>query len=709
MLLDATAIRSLELVEGSLGGIKGSLLSFLARGTATAAGQRRIREWLCSPLYRQGDINERLDVVSAFMQLPEALGTFQRALLGAPDCERLLPKVATLLASVTSSTQDEMDLDEDVDEGKNTWGRQEPAAEAVKEDTNVSATAPGHHAGVTPARFLPAVRLFEGLGILLEAVYSLKHAVDSNRIGGATALPPLARALTHGAEVADTLASLQQLFHPERFNLGKDGLTLQPGVCEAYDSASAQVEAAQKVLEEVQERERRALGQGASAATLKKVKLVEFAGEILLEVPVALKPRLPAAYSIVKETKAVLRVTIPDALVASERLTAAKSAADAAILSFLGQSADLFLGSYSSFLGFCSAVAALDALASFAEVTHPQAAPPGCAFCRPTFAANATVSDEHPPPLQLQGLWNPQLLLAENSAAQITITTAAAAPLSWSRTRHNNAAAPNIQPNNLFLGGPNESSSTLVLTGANTGGKSTLLRSTCLAVIMAQIGAYVPCSTAELAPVDRIFTRMGAQDRINSGESTFCVEMTETAAVLRHAQRASLVILDELGRGTSTHDGHAIAAAVATWLTRSTQCRMLFATHYHALTQDRDVLAAGAILGHMDSSVEETGLVPSYRLMAGPAPQGSCGIAVAAKAGLPAGLVQHAQHMAKVLERKVGGGGEVKNHWKLERMRSEIINSLRAISAGVGSSSGQNTCRKAVPELQAAVRQALLA
>ena len=721
MLLDATAISSLELVEGSLGGIKGSLLSFLASGTATAAGQRRIREWICSPLYRQGDINERLDVVSAFMQLPEGLGAFQWALSHAPDCERVLPKVATLLAAICTSNDDKMDLDDEEFETeietKKKWAGDVKNNSASMATLQVEESAAGSTAAITPARFLPAVRVFEGLGIMLEAVYTLKHAVDSHRIGGAMALPPLARALTHGAEVAEALSSLQQLFHPERFKADEEGLTLQPGICQKYDSASAEVVAARAALEKVEERERQALGQvhqGATPATLRKVILVEFAGEMVLEVPIIFKNSLSNEYSIVKETKTVVRVSIPDVAIAAERLAAAKAAREEAILNFLSQSADLFLSAYSSFLGFCSAVAALDALASFAEVTHPENAPSGCAFCRPTFTANANAGDHHPPSLHLHGLWNTQLLLAESTSKPQP--TAGFAQGQWSRSRYNNnhtssaavAPIPNIQPNDLILGGPDAVSSTLLLTGANTGGKSTLLRSACLAVIMAQVGAYVPCTEATLAPVDRIFTRMGAQDRIVSGESTFCVEMTETAAVLRHAQRSSLVILDELGRGTSTHDGHAIAAAVAWWLTQTTQCRMLFATHYHALNHDANVLAAGAVLGHMESSVDDSGLVPSYQLMPGPAPQGSCGIAVAAKAGLPAGLVQQAQRMAKVLETQGKATGEDD---KLEKLRCKVVQRLRCVAAGfeITCYSGYNPAVGSLTEMQAAVQEALLA
>merc|ERR1711879_270829 len=115
------------------------------------------------------------------------------------------------------------------------------------------------------------------------------------------------------------------------------------------------------------------------------------------------------------------------------------------------------------------------------------------------------------------------------------------------------------------------------------GGKSTLLRQACVCVIMAQIGCFVPATSASLTVVDRIFTRIGANDRIMSGQSTFFVELDETSTILNHATDKSLVILDELGRGTSTFDGTGIAYAVATHVAHEIKCRTLFSTHYHLL------------------------------------------------------------------------------------------------------------------------------
>jgi DNA mismatch repair protein MSH6 len=130
----------------------------------------------------------------------------------------------------------------------------------------------------------------------------------------------------------------------------------------------------------------------------------------------------------------------------------------------------------------------------------------------------------------------------------------------------NQAAVKKFVPNDTVINDPVKNNLVLLVTGPNMGGKSTLLRQTCLAVILAQIGCYVPASKCVLTPVDRIFTRLGASDRILEGKSTFFVEMEETNNILKFASFKSLAIVDELGRGTSTFDGFSIACAVLTYL-----------------------------------------------------------------------------------------------------------------------------------------------
>ncbi|ETV71121.1 hypothetical protein H257_13519 [Aphanomyces astaci] len=189
-------------------------------------------------------------------------------------------------------------------------------------------------------------------------------------------------------------------------------------------------------------------------------------------------------------------------------------------------------------------------------------------------------------------------------------------------------------PNDTHLG--SDRGSMMLLSGPNMGGKSTLLRQTCTLVLMAQMGCFVPAESCRLSPVDRIFTRLGASDRILAGQSTLFVELAETATILNHATQHSLVILDELGRGTSTFDGTSIAYGVVEHLLNTTGCRTMFATHYHSLVEEY-VDHAKVTLGHMDCMVDPTNehkVVFLYKLADGICPK-SYGLNVAKLADLP--------------------------------------------------------------------------
>lgn len=203
-------------------------------------------------------------------------------------------------------------------------------------------------------------------------------------------------------------------------------------------------------------------------------------------------------------------------------------------------------------------------------------------------------------------------------------------------------------PNDLRMN--NSTDRLLIITGANMGGKSTVLRQTALIHILAQIGSNVPASYAKLPVVDRIWTRVGASDDLASGRSTFMVEMTEAASILHNATPRSLVLLDEIGRGTSTFDGLAIAWAVAEYLHDSAEhsAKTLFATHYHELTE----LAAnlpGARNYSMTAAEKDGEIIFLHKLEEGSASK-SYGIAVAKLAGLPAEVIERAKVVLGKLE-----------------------------------------------------------
>ncbi|MBM4360487.1 MAG: DNA mismatch repair protein MutS, partial [Deltaproteobacteria bacterium] len=188
----------------------------------------------------------------------------------------------------------------------------------------------------------------------------------------------------------------------------------------------------------------------------------------------------------------------------------------------------------------------------------------------------------------------------------------------------------------------------LLVTGPNMAGKSTLMRQVALVTILAQMGSFVPARAARVGIVDRVLSRVGASDNLARGESTFMVEMRETASILRDATRRSLVILDEIGRGTSTFDGLAIAWAVAEHLHARVRCRAIFATHYHELTALADS-APGIANWSVSAREHEGDVVFLHRLTRG-AVNRSFGIAVAKLAGLPEPVVARARQLLAALE-----------------------------------------------------------
>ena len=191
----------------------------------------------------------------------------------------------------------------------------------------------------------------------------------------------------------------------------------------------------------------------------------------------------------------------------------------------------------------------------------------------------------------------------------------------------------------------------VILTGPNMAGKSSWLRQVALITLMAQVGSFVPADRARIGIVDRIFTRIGAQDDIATGQSTFMVEMLETANILHHATRRSLVVLDEIGRGTSTYDGLAIARAIVEYLHNAPNlgCKTLFATHYHELTQLAEVLPRVTCY-RMDVLEDGDRVVFLRKVVAGNADK-SYGIHVARLAGIPKGITRRAQEILADLER----------------------------------------------------------
>ncbi|KAL0013929.1 hypothetical protein SO802_000998 [Lithocarpus litseifolius] len=333
---------------------------------------------------------------------------------------------------------------------------------------------------------------------------------------------------------------------------------------------------------------------------------------------------------------------------------------DAETLSIL---VELFIEKATEWFEVIYAINCIDVLRSFAVTASFTCGPMSRPVILPQ-SENITMGQEtRGPILKVKGLWHP-FALAENGGVPV--------------------------PNDIILGEDTDDyhARTLLLTGPNMGGKSTLLRATCLAVILAQLGCYVPCEMCALSLVDIIFTRLGATDRIMTGESTFFIECTETASVLQNATQDSLVILDELGRGTSTFDGYAIAYAVFRHLIEKVNCRLLFATHYHPLTKEF-ASHPHVTLQHMACAFKSKSecysrsdqeLVFLYRLTSGACPE-SYGLQVAMMAGIPEKVVEVASKAGLVMKNSLGDSFRTsEQRSKFSTLHEEWLKMLMAVS-----------------------------
>jgi DNA mismatch repair protein MutS len=266
------------------------------------------------------------------------------------------------------------------------------------------------------------------------------------------------------------------------------------------------------------------------------------------------------------------------------------------------------------------ALAEVDVLASLAFIAQNRG------YCRPKFSAKPTEA--------------PAEKRAEDSATESDELEIIAGRHPVLEQLELTGSNDRFVPNDLYLN--SSSHSILLITGPNMGGKSTYLRQTALTVLMAQMGGFVPARSARLPVIDRIFTRIGASDNLARGRSTFMVEMTETAAILNTATPRSLILLDEIGRGTSTYDGLAIAWAVVEYIHSTSRAKTLFATHYHELTELERL--EGVKNFHVSVKENAGGIVFLRKVEPGAADR-SYGIEVGKLAGLPPEVVIRAREV----------------------------------------------------------------
>nr|AAT67045.1 DNA mismatch repair protein [Petunia x hybrida] len=444
-------------------------------------------------------------------------------------------------------------------------------------------------------------RACSSLGVILENTDSklLYHLLTPGK-----GLPDVDSFLKHFKDAFDWV---------EANNLGR--IIPHEGVDEEYDTACKQVHEVELKLSKHLKEQRKLLGDSS-------IDYVTVGKDAYpLEVPECLCRSIPKEYELQSSKKGYFRYWNPVLKKLLGEVSQASSEKESKLKSILQEVDRRFCEHHDKWRELVRITAELDVLISLSIASDYYEGP----TCRPNIKS-ITSQDDVP------------VLLAENLGHPVL--------------RSDSLDKGTFVSNNVSLGGP-ANASFILLTGPNMGGKSTLLRQVCLAVILAQVGADVPASSFDLSPVDRIFVRMGAKDHIMAGQSTFLTEILETASMLSLASRNSLVALDELGRGTSTSDGQAIAESVLEHFVHNVQCRGMFSTHYHRLSIDYQkdsrvsLCHMGCQVGKGSGDLEEVTFL--YRLTPGACPK-SYGVNVARLAGLPDDVLQKAAAKSEEFE-----------------------------------------------------------
>jgi DNA mismatch repair protein MSH6 len=611
MSLDGTTLHNLEILTNTSTFTSSGSLWSRVNYTKTPHGSRLLRAWLLRPLFRKADIDRRADAVEELLSenVNAALGEARQVLAKCGDIDRLLSRVHSMSGF----------------EPQAEFGGCHPNERAVLYE---SATHTKRKVGDF-SKLLNGLRqttripeIFGGLSI---SSGLLRKLVCSTSNGGC--FPEMEHQLDWFFQNFDCDLASKGLFEPSR------------GVDQEYDDACDAIERIRTELECYKEEICSQVLRGSSRTHWKYINIKDDSKDkYLIELPASI--RVPEDFLVKgKRGSGSKQVNKYRTGVVESLVQELESALDIH-KEGKARGMQLIFAKFASMRKLWAAAAQttsmLDALGSLAEASSR----PG--FTRPTILAC--------PPNTKPCI---HIIKGQHPCVEIT---------------HNGGQ---FIPNDLTLGeytcnGSNRRNGerVLLLSGPNMGGKSTLLRQTCLISILAQIGCYVPAEECALTPIDRIFTRLGACDRILLGQSTFFVELAEMATALRGATRRSLVIMDELGRGTSTFDGTAIASACVKHLVENNQCLTLFATHYHTLLtewQHQPIVR----LGHMECYVEnednssnkeksekEQNITFLYTLGSGPCPQ-SFGVNVAKLAGLPNEVLLRARQKSLKFEKEL--------------------------------------------------------
>jgi DNA mismatch repair protein MSH6 len=628
MSLDGRTLTNLEILNNiTSGGYQGSLLSKID-ATQSPHGSRLLRAWLLRPLFRKVDIDRRADVVEELLggAVAVAMAEARPLLKKIGDIERLLSRVHSMSGGGGG-------------EGGNEGSHPNDRAVLYEMDKHTKRKVGDFSKllnGLRAAAEIPD--LFANAEIQSPMLEKIVRTTDENGC--------------FPAEMKDRLDWFFDNFDLKKAARGE----FEPsrGMDDDYDAACNEIEDIQRELQKYKDEMCSSVLQPRNTArsSWKYINVKEDSKDkYLIELPISVQvpddfyvkaKRGKGANQVNKYRTPVVEQLVQDL----ERAIDVKNARKAAGMKLVFAKFDSMR---SVWMAAAHATAMLDALGSLAQI----ASQPG--FCRPQIVDC--------PPSAKPGI---EVIQGRHPCVDVT---------------HSGG---DFIPNDLILGGKfdPDGSSVLLLSGPNMGGKSTLLRQTCLITILAQVGSFVPAERCSLTPIDRIFTRLGASDRILCGQSTFFVELAETAAAVRGATRRSLVIMDELGRGTSTFDGTAIASATVQHLVERNQCLTLFATHYHSLLEDWKN-EPSIRLGHMECVVEDNdddsekkSIAFLYTLGEGPCPK-SFGVNVARLAGLPDDVLERAKRVSVAFEAEMNG--ESNNHKIIPSEAEDVVNKIEKL------------------------------
>ncbi|KAK3376596.1 muts domain V-domain-containing protein [Lasiosphaeria ovina] len=447
------------------------------------------------------------------------------------------------------------------------------------------------HAGVCKAEdFIRVLEGFEQIGKTMSLL---------GTFGGGNGL--VDRLLAAMPDLSDPLSFWETAFDRRKVRESKV-LMPERGIEEDFDSSQDELDRIKEALHELLEKQKGVL-------KCKTLKFTDVGKEVYqIEAPKSVK--VPASWRQMSATAAVKRYYFKQLEDLVRELQEAQETHSQIVKEVASRLFVKFDADYEIWLQAIRIISQLDCLISLAKASSVLGSP----SCRPEFV------DDERSVLDFSELRHPCML---NTVADFI-------------------------PNDIKLGG--DDAKINLLTGANAAGKSTILRMSCIAVIMAQIGCYVPAVSARLTPVDRIMSRLGANDNIFAAQSTFFVELSETKKILSEATPRSLVILDELGRGTSSYDGVAVAQAVLHHVASHIGCMGFFATHYHSLAtefEDHPEIRSQRMQIHVDDKNRRVTFL--YKLEDGVA-EGSFGMHCAAMCGIPSKVIERSEVAAKEWE-----------------------------------------------------------